>query len=210
MLCVVGSLLTIEIAWPVITPSTCGLYLHPLWFNVTGSFGASNVRFPRPSFTYTNTLAKFPPLTTTVSAVFVPEQFGSWLISIFAARGAAPSNFTVPLTPAAVAGSIGAAAGAAGLAGCSSAVSFLPQPASRATSSLVWSLSYPWKDAGVGPENTQWLFSRLNSPEGIDVPGLIACGSIIQRSTQSGFSRPRACKKLGAVAVRSWPGSPVA
>jgi hypothetical protein len=54
-------------------------------------------------------------------------------MSIFAAFGAAPSNFTVPLTDAAVAASIGVAAGAgvaaAGAAGCSSAVSFLPHPA---------------------------------------------------------------------------------
>jgi len=29
-------------------------------------------------------------------------------------------------------------------------------------------------EGGVGPENTQWLFSRLNNPEGMAVPGLIA------------------------------------
>src|ERR1700716_2284671 len=54
-------------------------------------------------------------------------------MSILAALGAAPSNFTVPLTLAAVAGSMGAAAGpAVGLvAGCSSADSFLPHPARR-------------------------------------------------------------------------------
>jgi len=50
--------------------------------------------------------------------------------------GAAPSNFTVPLTLAAVAGSIGVAgaaadAGALEAAGCSSALSFLPHPARR-------------------------------------------------------------------------------
>src|SRR5216684_5903329 len=70
------------------------------------------------------------------SAVFEPAQLESWLMSILAGLGAAPSNFTVPLTLAAVAGSIGVAAGAAagaGAAGCSSAVSFLPHPASRAT-----------------------------------------------------------------------------
>jgi hypothetical protein len=44
----------------------------------------------------------------------------------------------------------------------------------------------------------------------MDVPGLIACGSMIQRSTQSAFNRPLACRKLGAVAVRSCAGSPVA
>src|SRR5258708_12462382 len=55
-------------------------------------------------------------------------------MSILAGLGAAPSNFTVPLTVAAVAASIGADAGAAagaGAAGCSSAVSFLPHPTSR-------------------------------------------------------------------------------
>src|SRR6266851_6175215 len=70
------------------------------------------------------------------SAVFEPPQLESWLMSILAGLGAAPSNFTVPLTLAAVAGSIGVAAGAAagaGAAGCSSAVSFLPHPACRAT-----------------------------------------------------------------------------
>src|ERR1700741_4750034 len=44
----------------------------------------------------------------------------------------------------------------------------------------------------------------------MEVPGLIAWGSIIQRSTQSGFKRSLATRKLGAVAMRSWAGSPVA
>src|SRR6266849_8963167 len=82
------------------------------------------------------TFSRCPPLTTMFSAVFEPAQLESWLMSIFAAFGGAPSNFTVPLTLAAVAGSIGVAAGAAagvGAAGCSSAVSFLPHPATRAT-----------------------------------------------------------------------------
>src|SRR5208282_5036608 len=94
---------------------------------VTGSLGTSNVRFPKPSFTYTKTLSNLPPSTTTVSAIFMPLQAGSWVMSIFAALGAAPSKLTVPLTLAAVAGSIGAAAGAAivlGAADCSS-VGFL-------------------------------------------------------------------------------------
>src|SRR3984893_604786 len=80
------------------------------------------------------TFSRWPPLTTIFSAVFEPAQLESWLMSILAAFGAAPSNFTVPLTLAAVAGSIGVAAGAAaglGAAGCSSAVSFLLHPASR-------------------------------------------------------------------------------
>src|SRR5213079_2311381 len=36
------------------------------------------------------------------------------------------------------------------------------------------------------------------------------CGSVIQRSTQSGFSRSLASRKLGAVAILSCCGSPVA
>src|SRR5216683_5024172 len=78
------------------------------------------------------TFSRCAALTTMFSAVFEPWQLASWLMSILAAFGAGPSNFTVPLTLAAVAGSIGAAAGAAaGAADCSSAVSFLPHPASR-------------------------------------------------------------------------------
>src|SRR5262252_4244500 len=55
-------------------------------------------------------------------------------MSIFAGLGAVPSNFTVPLTVAAVAGSIGVGAGAADSdagAGWDSGVSFLLQPARR-------------------------------------------------------------------------------
>src|SRR6266702_763009 len=44
----------------------------------------------------------------------------------------------------------------------------------------------------------------------MDVPGLIACGSTIQRSTQFGFRRSFANRKLGAVAILSCCGSPVA
>src|ERR1700675_1217795 len=136
MLWVVGSPLTILIVCPAITPSTCGLYLQPTCVSVTASFGRSKVRLPKPSFTKTKTLATLPSATTIFSAVFEPAQLGSWLMSIFAAFGAAPSNFTVPLTDATVAGSIGVAAGpgvdAAGAAGCSSA-SFLPHPANRAS-----------------------------------------------------------------------------
>src|SRR6266850_3579954 len=54
-------------------------------------------------------------------------------MSIFAGFGATPSNFTVPPTVAAVAGSIGAAGVVAGgleAVGCSSAGSFLLHPAS--------------------------------------------------------------------------------
>src|SRR5690242_707918 len=69
-----------------------------------------------------------------VSAVFAPLQAGSWLMSILAALGAAPSSFTLPLTEATVAGSMGVAAGAgaaldAGADGCASpGSSFLLQP----------------------------------------------------------------------------------
>src|ERR1700720_3664404 len=92
---------------------------------VTASLGRSNVRPPKPSFTYTKTLANLLPSATTVSAVFVPLQAGSWLMSILFALGAVPARITVPLTLAAVAGSIGAAAGAGvaavlGAADCSS------------------------------------------------------------------------------------------
>src|SRR5260221_4523986 len=103
------------------------------------------------------------------SAVFEPAQLESWLMSILAAFGAAPSNFTVPLTLAAVAGSTGAAvgpAGALGAAGCSSAVSFLPHPASRTTPSnsdrvpvardglgFIFFFALPWKfkNSVLGP-----------------------------------------------------------
>src|SRR5260370_33046026 len=78
------------------------------------------------------TFSRCAALTTMFSAVFEPWQLASWLMSILAAFGAGPSNFTVPLPLAAMAGSIGAAAGAAaGAADSSSAVSFLPHPASR-------------------------------------------------------------------------------
>src|ERR1700686_3965618 len=79
---------------------------------VTASLGTSKVRSPKPSFTYTKTLATLPPSTTMVSAVLVPLQAASWLISILEGLGAAPSSFTVPLTEATVLGSMGAAAGA--------------------------------------------------------------------------------------------------
>src|SRR5712672_1282638 len=100
---------------------------------VTAAVGTSNVRFPKPSFTYTKTLANLLPSATTVSAVFVPLQAGSWLMSILAALGAVPARLTVPLTLAAVAGSIGAAAGAAALPGAAdcSSLGFLLHAVSR-------------------------------------------------------------------------------
>src|ERR1700687_4065246 len=72
-----------------------------------------------------------------VSAILLPLQAASWLMSIFCPLGAGPPKVTVPLTLAAVSGSIGADAGAgfASLLGevpCSSLVfSFLLQPASN-------------------------------------------------------------------------------
>src|SRR5260370_4118552 len=76
--------------------------------------GTLKVRLKKPSFTYTNTLERWPPLAITFSAVFVPLQAGSWLMSIMAALGAVPSNLTTPMIVAAVAGSIGVAGAAAG------------------------------------------------------------------------------------------------
>src|SRR6202051_3623968 len=110
---------------------------------VLASLGTSNVRFPRPSFTYTKTLANLLPSTTTVSAVFVPLQAGSWLMSIFAALGAVPARLTVPLTLAAVAGSIGAAAGVAAPPGAadSSSLGFLLHAVSRTRPTMAHSAS---------------------------------------------------------------------
>src|SRR5712692_4975429 len=80
------------------------------------------------------TLERWPPLAITFSAMFMPLQAGSWLMSILAALGASPSSLTVPLTLAAVAGSIGVA-GAAGAeavgVAAGSVLSFLPHPARR-------------------------------------------------------------------------------
>src|SRR5437667_11321032 len=95
------------------------------------SLGTSKVRVPKPSFTYTNTLERWPPLASTFSATLVPLQAGSWLMSILAALGASPSNFTVPVMLAAVAGSIGVAGVAALGVAAGSLVSFLPHPARR-------------------------------------------------------------------------------
>src|SRR5258707_12345724 len=95
------------------------------------SLGTSKLRLPKPSLTYTKTLARWPPLAITFSAMLVPLQAGSWLMSILAALGASPSNFTVPEMLAAVAGSIGVAGAAAGAESAGVAVgcfSFLPHP----------------------------------------------------------------------------------
>src|SRR6202140_1342767 len=109
---------------------------------VTASWGGSNGRFPKPSFTYTKTLDNLPLSATTVSAVFGPLQAGSWLMSIFAALGAVPARLTVPLTLAAVAGSIGAAAGAAALPGAAdSSLGFLLHAVSRTRPTMAQSAS---------------------------------------------------------------------
>src|SRR5438128_9596380 len=71
-----------------------------------------------------------------VSDMLLPLQAGSWLMSILAGLGTAPPYVAVPLTVAAVAGSIGAEAVFASFAGevaCSSPVfSFLLHPTSSA------------------------------------------------------------------------------
>src|SRR2546425_4903725 len=96
------------------------------------SLGMPKVRLPKPSFTYTNTLERWPPLAITFSATLVPLQAGSWLMSILAALGASPSNFTVPVMLAAVAGSIGVAGGAAlGGGGGGVFFFFFPPPRGR-------------------------------------------------------------------------------
>src|SRR6266478_566804 len=99
---------------------------------VTAAVGTSKVRLPKPSFTYTKTFANLLPSATTVSAVFVPLQAGSWLMSIFAPLGAVPARLTVPLTLAAVVGSIGVAAGVAAVPGAAdSSLGFLLHAVSR-------------------------------------------------------------------------------
>src|SRR5882757_10314860 len=99
------------------------------------SLGTSKLRLPKPSLTYTKTLARWPPPAITFSATLVPLQAGSWLMSILAALGASPSSFTVPLMLAAVAGSIGVAGAAAGAeavgVAAGSVLSLLPHPARR-------------------------------------------------------------------------------
>src|SRR5512133_1317565 len=103
---------------------------------VAAFVGDWKLRLPNPSFTYTNTFANLPSSATIVSAVLLPLQAGSWLMSIFDGFGAAPSNFTVPVTSAAVAGSIGVAGAAAAVFSVSaledcSVFSFLLHAASR-------------------------------------------------------------------------------
>src|SRR2546430_1903024 len=56
----------------------------------------------RPLFTYTNTLASPPLLTTTTGSTALGVfalQVGSSLMSILGFAGAVPVNFTVPPTP---------------------------------------------------------------------------------------------------------------
>src|SRR5215510_15479237 len=84
---------------------------------MTGSDGVGNVRLPRPSFTYTNTLPIDPSLPTTSVSVLRPglafSQYGSELSFTGCTAGAVPVNVTLPVTVAAVAASTGEAAGAA-------------------------------------------------------------------------------------------------
>src|ERR1039457_942911 len=67
--------------------------------------------------------------------MFMPLHAGSWLMSIFTPFGAVPAKLTVPLTLAAVAGSIGVAAGAgaAAVLGAAddSSLDFLLHPVNR-------------------------------------------------------------------------------
>src|SRR5208283_2059828 len=64
------------------------------------------------------------------SASFMPLQPGSWLMSIFCALGAVPSNLTVPLMVATVAGSMGVAAGCSAVGPAAGDSSFLLHAAS--------------------------------------------------------------------------------
>src|SRR5437899_13005893 len=96
----------------------------------------SNVSYHMPPLTYKNQFASLPLSATMVSDMLLPLQAGSWLMSILAGLGTAPPYVAVPLTVAAVAGSIGVEAVFASLAAevaCSSLVfSFLLQPTSSA------------------------------------------------------------------------------
>src|SRR5437660_12706353 len=93
--------------------------------------GTSKVRSPNPSFTYTKTFASLPLSATIVSDVLLPLQAASWLMAILAGLGAAPPYVAVPLTVAAVAGSVGVeavfASFAGEVAGASLGFSFLLQ-----------------------------------------------------------------------------------
>src|SRR5437899_11188611 len=77
----------------------------------------SNVSYHMPPLTYKNQFASLPLSATMVSDMLLPLQAGSWLMSILAGLGTAPPYVAVPLTVAAVAGSIGAEADFASFAG---------------------------------------------------------------------------------------------
>src|SRR5579864_1535837 len=107
----------------------------------------------------------------TVSASFVPLHPGSWLMSILDAFGAVPSNFTVPLIVATVAGSIGVAGCAAG---CSAA-----GLAAGASSFLLHAASTSSAHSAKTPtiHVAQRLFLFIMSPFLKVRPQLISCHS---------------------------------
>src|SRR5207245_11562678 len=80
----------------------CGEYMQPFWSSSTGVFGASKVRLPRPSLTYTITFARSPEASVTTSSVapqpgWTLAQNWSAPMLIFFVFGAGPSSFTAPL-----------------------------------------------------------------------------------------------------------------
>src|SRR5262249_2102213 len=109
-----------------------------------------------------------------------PLQAGSWLMSILAGFGAAPSSLTVPETEATVAGSIGVAAGAGAAAFSSGAFedcsvfSFLLHPAST---------SRPRTPRR--PDKANHFFRFMISQPFLVVLRLLAKPYILSRSTDS-------------------------
>src|SRR5207245_10911565 len=103
ILCVVWSAFLTSNVWPAISVTMCGEYMQPFWSSSTGVFGASKVRLPRPSLTYTITFARSPEASVTTSSVAPPP---GWTLAqnwsaptlIFFGFAAGPSIFTVQLT----------------------------------------------------------------------------------------------------------------
>src|SRR5688500_4971934 len=89
-------------------PRMCGWYSHPCWSIVTPSCATGNRRSPRPSFTYTKTLASFPSAVTTCilvgGSVCCSAQAASSLMSMGSPAGALPVKFTTPVIVAALSG----------------------------------------------------------------------------------------------------------
>src|SRR5215470_2674840 len=106
MLWLVWSLVLMSRFWPVITPTTCGVYMQPCWFKVTALVGTCQFLSGTPDFTHTNAFFKVPlPLTTTSSDFTgVPEwafsQNGVADMSRAFMVGAVPSKATLPVTVA--------------------------------------------------------------------------------------------------------------